>query len=95
MDGPGYETLSGDRFAPVGRVVLDLSSYKERQPWTAQLNPNKTVEVWSHFLAPEGSPWPATVSLNMSTLWLITRARSEYVPRSPSKGMLDLLPQKG
>jgi hypothetical protein len=98
LNEPGYGGLHGGGFVLVGRAVLDLSSDENLHPYRALLNPDKTVDVvhvqtdttsdWE-----QDPPWPATVSIDLETLLLVTRPETHHHSRGFAKAKLTLLPE--
>ncbi|KAH6614475.1 heterokaryon incompatibility protein-domain-containing protein [Chaetomium sp. MPI-SDFR-AT-0129] len=96
-DGSGYKVLQGGSFSLVGRAIVDLLGGEEHQRYKTVLNPDKTVEIVQakgSFIKGRDAPWPVTVSMDMPTLWLVTRSEANLATRGFSKAMLDLLPRE-
>ncbi|KAK4238447.1 hypothetical protein C8A03DRAFT_33534 [Achaetomium macrosporum] len=97
MDGPGYEVLHGGGFTLVGRAIVDLSTDEDRHPYKALLNPDKAIEVVqtdTSSISEHGAPWPATVSIDLPTLLLVTTPETYYSSRGFAKAKLNLLPRE-
>ncbi|KAK4102524.1 HET-domain-containing protein [Parathielavia hyrcaniae] len=96
MGGSSSEKPQGAGFALVGRAVVDLSSDEAGQPFQIVLKADKTVETVQTNGNPseaQDAPWPATVSVDMPTLRLVTRAEANPSSQGFAKAMLNLLPQ--
>ncbi|KAK4140762.1 uncharacterized protein C8A04DRAFT_31737 [Dichotomopilus funicola] len=96
-DGSGYEVLQGGSFSLVGRAIIHLLGGEEQRRYKTVLSPDKTVEIVQakgSFIKGRDAPWPVTVSMDMPTLWLVTRSEANLATRGFSKAMLDLLPRE-
>lgn len=97
LHGSSYEELQEAGFALVGRAAVELPSDEEGQPTQALLSPDNTVEMVQNKTSLSGmrnEPWPATVSIDMPTLRLVTRAETALSLQDLAKTMPNTLSQE-